>query len=102
MARWLAASIPVGICLGDAPVRYGHPGDFPGWGAGRSQRSEYCPVGVGEQPPGGGRGGDRSECLALVPQHGRIRYHLTAVGEHHRESGGGPTWSARCLAVAAA
>lgn len=65
-----------------------HPGDFPGRSAGRSQRSECSLVGVGEQPPSRGRGGDRAKYLALVPQHGQVRDGLAAVGEHHREVGG--------------
>lgn len=67
-----------------------HPGDFPGRGAGRSQLSECRLVDVGEEPPGRGRGGDRAEHLALVPQRDQIRDRLIAVGEHHREIGGGP------------
>lgn len=59
------------------------PGDLPGSSSRRAQAGECGRADAGQQAPGGQGGGDRTEDLRLVPQHGQVRYRLAAVGEHH-------------------
>lgn len=51
--------------------------------AGCSQPREGDRVHVGQDAPGGGGGGDRSEHLVLVAQQSQVGDGLAAVGEHH-------------------
>jgi hypothetical protein len=66
------------------------PGDLAGRSPGGTEPSQRLLVDSVQHPPRGGRRGDRSEQLALVPQHRQIGDRLAAVGEHHRQVRGDP------------